>query len=127
MTPCEHEFDLLRQCRKCGLGMAKVNSSLGLPTGDNRIEDRYEAFEIIIKAREDGVSWFDIFTDMITETCQGTTEPDEDGNYEGCTCGMESAGGMTGTLDQCYRWTMPDISDEEWERDWSSSEDDELE
>lgn len=77
-------------------------------------EDRYEAFEIIIKSRDDGLSWFDIFVDMVTETCQGTSEPDENGNYEGCTCGMESAGGMTGTLAQCYKWIMPD---EDWDED----------
>lgn len=62
-------------------------------------EDRYEAFEIIIRARTDDQSWFDIFVDQVTETCQGTVEEG------GCTCGMESAGGMSGTLEECYKWT----------------------
>lgn len=66
-------------------------------------EDRYEAFEIIIKARQDGQSWFDVFVDQVTETCEGGLQPD--GSEASCTCGMESAGGMTGTLDQCYKWT----------------------
>lgn len=62
-------------------------------------EDRYEAFEIIIKARPDGKSWFDIFFDLVTDECEGDPESEENT----CTCGLESAGGTTGTLDQCYR------------------------
>lgn len=95
-------------------------------------EDRYEAFEIIIKAREDGQSWFDIFVDMVTETCEGgggdciltEGEMSGDANFDcnvhehteiiSCTCGMESAGGMTGTLAQCYKWVMPD---EDWDEE----------
>lgn len=62
-------------------------------------EPRYESFDIIIKAREDGGSWFDVFVDMVTENCEGDLE-----TGDGCTCGLESAGGTTGTLDQCYRY-----------------------
>jgi hypothetical protein len=94
--------------------------------------DRYEAFSIIIKSREDGQSWFDIFVDLVTETCEGgggdcilTEEEmlDEDNfncdNHEHtavieCTCGMESAAGWTGTLSQCYKRLMPD---EEWDEE----------
>lgn len=92
-------------------------------------EDRYEALELIIKVREDGVSWFDIITDLISEDCEGGGGDcivedhncdDNDGDdceYDEvipCTCGLESAGGMTGTLSQCFKWLMPD---EEWEDD----------
>lgn len=62
-------------------------------------EDRYEALDMIIKVRSDGQSWFDIIHDMITEECEGDPESEENT----CTCGMESMGGTTGTLDQCYR------------------------
>lgn len=62
-------------------------------------EDRYESLDMIIKVREDGVSWFDMIHDLITEHCQGDPESEENT----CTCGLESMGGSTGTLDQCYR------------------------
>lgn len=87
MSVCEHEFDLLRQCHKCGLGMVRVP------------EDRYESIDMILKCRADGESWFDIIFDLITETCEGDPESEENT----CTCGMESFGGSAGTLDQCYR------------------------
>lgn len=61
-------------------------------------EERYEALEMIIKARDDDSSWFDILTDMITEQCEGSEDTP-------CTCGLESAGGCSGTLDECYRWS----------------------
>lgn len=61
-------------------------------------EDRYESLDMILKARSDGVSWFDVISDLITDSCEG------DPNVEGsCTCGLESMGGSSGTLDQCYR------------------------
>lgn len=63
------------------------------------MEDRYESLELIIKARDDGQSWFDVIIDMITENCEGDPESEENT----CTCGLESAGGSSGTLDQCYR------------------------
>lgn len=62
-------------------------------------EDRYEALDMIIKVREDGQTWFDIISDLITETCEG----DPDSIENSCTCGLEAMGGTTGTLDQCYR------------------------
>lgn len=68
-------------------------------------QERYEAINIIIKARADGKPWFDVIFDMITEDCEGDEE-------KPCTCGLESAGGSTGTLKQCYEWLWPD---EEWE------------
>lgn len=59
-------------------------------------EDRYEAIELIVRSRADGVSWFDVISDLISADCQGSeTEP--------CTCGLESMGGSGGTLEQCYR------------------------
>ena len=64
-------------------------------------EDRYEALEMIIKVREDGVSWFDYLFDVIAGECEGDPESEENT----CTCGMESMGGCSGTLDQCYEWT----------------------
>lgn len=63
-------------------------------------EDRYESIEMIIKSREDGVSWFDYFFDLITENCQGKAESDEND----CTCGLETLGGSGGTLDQCHEY-----------------------
>lgn len=87
-------------------------------------EDRYEALELVIKIREDGTSWFDIITDLISENCEGgggeciTDDEEEDCDFHEheevipCTCGLESAGGMTGTLAQCFKWLMPD---EDWE------------
>lgn len=94
-------------------------------------EIRYEAITLIVKSRADGKPWFEIFEEMIAGDCEGgggdcIMEPGEDSDCADhdheeiiqCTCGLESMGGMSGTLDQCYRWTMPDISDEEWERDW---------
>ena len=56
-------------------------------------EDRYESLELIIKAREDGQTWFDIIMEIVSGDCNG----------EECTCGLESAGGSSGTLDQCFR------------------------
>jgi hypothetical protein len=58
------------------------------------VENRYEALDIIVKVREDGQSWFDIISDLISENCN---------DPEICTCGLETMGGTTGTLDQCYR------------------------
>lgn len=63
------------------------------------MEDRYEAISLIVKVRDDGENWFDIIADLISENCEG--EPDDD--TKPCTCGLESMGGCTGTLDQCFR------------------------
>ena len=70
-------------------------------------EDRYEAISMIIKVREDGKSWFDVFLSEVADECQGVPEGEES-----CTCGLESMGGMSGTLKQCYEWLWPD---EEWD------------
>lgn len=61
-------------------------------------ENRYETLDMILKCRTDGQSWFDIISDLITESCEG--DPEVEGS---CTCGLESMGGSSGTLDQCYR------------------------
>jgi hypothetical protein len=61
-------------------------------------EDRYETLDMIVKVRPDGQSWFDVISDLITENCEG--DPEVEGS---CTCGLESMGGSSGTLDQCYR------------------------
>lgn len=90
--------------------------------------DRYEALELIIKVREDGESWFDVIMDYISGDCEGgggdcilfgdASDPDCDFHDHTeilpCTCGLESAGGTTGTLAQCYKWLMPD---EEWDEE----------
>jgi hypothetical protein len=65
-------------------------------------EDRYEHLEILIKSPDGDESWFDRISELIESYCEPIGEADEDGNYEGCTCGMESMGGGSGTLDQCY-------------------------
>ncbi len=62
-------------------------------------EERYESIEMIIKARKDGKEWHDIIFDLITAECEGDPESEENT----CTCGLESMGGSSGTLDQCYR------------------------
>lgn len=56
-------------------------------------EDRYEHIDILIKAPTEGDSWFDRIFDLVTSFCSDEGE---------CTCGMESMGGSSGTLDQCY-------------------------
>lgn len=61
-------------------------------------EDVYEVFEILIKTRSDGQSWYDVIDEFISDS-SGETE--EDGV---CTCGLVSMGGMSGTLDQCFAW-----------------------
>lgn len=68
-------------------------------------EDRYEVLELIVKTRtrEDGQTWFDIIHDFITQDCDSVEL--EDGEWSACSCGMESMGGMTGTLDQCFAWS----------------------
>lgn len=80
-------------------------------------EDHYEGLELIVKSRQDGVSWFDIISDLITQDCEGgggdciVEDGDEsdcdDHDHEEllpCTCGLESMGGSGGTLEQCYAW-----------------------
>ncbi len=62
-------------------------------------EERYESIEMIIKARKDGKEWHDIIFDLVTAECEGDPESEENT----CTCGLESMGGSSGTLDQCYR------------------------
>lgn len=62
-------------------------------------EDRYETVDFIVKARTDGTTWFDVIFDLITANCEGDPESEENT----CTCGLESMGGSSGTLDQCYR------------------------
>lgn len=81
-------------------------------------EDKYEALELIVKCRADGESWFNIVSDYITQDCEGgggdclvedgdasDCDDHEHDDIIPCTCGMESMGGMSGTLDQCYAWT----------------------
>jgi hypothetical protein len=58
-------------------------------------EEKFEVINITVKAPVDGESWFDRIMDFITADCQG-------GDEGGCTCGLETMGGMTGTLEQCY-------------------------
>lgn len=58
-------------------------------------EEKFEVINITIKAPVDGESWFDRVMDFITADCQG-------GDEGGCTCGLETMGGMTGTLEQCF-------------------------
>lgn len=58
-------------------------------------EEKFEVINITIKAPVDGESWFDRIMDFITADCQG-------GDEGGCTCGLETMGGMTGTLEQCF-------------------------
>lgn len=65
-------------------------------------EDRYEHIDILIKSPAEGDPWYDRIFDFITSFCEPIGERDEEGNVEGCTCGMESMGGSIGTLDQCY-------------------------
>lgn len=78
-------------------------------------DDRYESIEIIVKARQEGESWFDVISDYITQDCEGgggdclvedSDESDCDDHEHTelfpCTCGMESMGGTSGTLDQIY-------------------------
>lgn len=61
-------------------------------------EDRYEAIEMLIKSRSGEPSWFDIIFDYISQDCQGS---EEEGS---CTCGMESMGSTSGTIDQCWKY-----------------------
>lgn len=65
-----------------------------------KAEDHYETVEMVLKSREDGVSWFDYFFDLITENCEGDPESEEND----CTCGLETMGGSGGTLEQCYEY-----------------------
>lgn len=58
-------------------------------------DDRYESIELIVKARLDGESWFDIISELISSDCEGTDDIP-------CSCGLESMGGSQGTLEQCY-------------------------
>lgn len=120
--------------------------TLNIPIGDFRDRDRYEALELIIKRRDDGVSWFDVLSDYISGDCQGgggecildpcennchgltdcavcegsgLSESDCDSHEHEpiieCTCGLESFGGMQGTLDQCYRWVLgPDYVEDDF-------------
>lgn len=68
---------------------------------ENVPEDRYEALNLIVKARSDGQSWFDVIHDYITESCEGTDSDEDD-----CTCGMESmSGAVEQTLEQAYAYT----------------------
>lgn len=69
-------------------------------------EERYETVELIVQARTDGQSWFDIIFDLIAGDCEGSPgEELPDGSFtdgDPCTCGLESMGGGGGTLEQCY-------------------------
>ncbi len=84
-------------------------------------EERYEAIEMIIKSREDGRSWFDVIEEIISQDCTGgggdcilaAGEDSDCDDHEHtelfpCTCGLESMGGTSGTLQQCYKWLDPD-------------------
>lgn len=66
-------------------------------------EDRYESINLILRCREDGVSWFDHLFDYIAGTCQGTYDEETEEGLP-CTCGLESMGGSAGTLEQCYKY-----------------------
>lgn len=61
-------------------------------------QDKYESIQMILKSRLDRKPWFDILFDYITENCEG--DPDSEENT--CTCGLESMGGSSGTLQQCF-------------------------
>lgn len=54
----------------------------------------YEAIQIVIEHKEGADSWFDKISDLIAGECG-------DGGNE-CTCGLESMGGSSGTLEQCF-------------------------
>lgn len=104
-------------------------------------EDRYEAIELVIKERSDGRSWFDVLEELISQDCTGgggdcitscgceryveecedcmDCDDHEHTELFPCTCGLESMGGMSGTLNQCFKWLMPD---EEWEEDWDGDD-----
>lgn len=78
------------------------------PESLNPEEDRYEGIELILKSRADGISWFDVISDYITQDCDSVQlEDDEEGfeQWSPCSCGMEYMGGSGGTLDQCYKWS----------------------
>lgn len=71
-------------------------------------EDQYEHIELIVKARPDGESWFDVIHDYLTQDCDSVRlEDDEEGfeQWSPCHCGMEHMSGMGGTLKQCYNHT----------------------
>lgn len=68
-------------------------------------EEKYEAISLTIKSRQDGVAWFDIIFDLVTDNCDtGISDDDEFELYPSCSCGLESMGGMSGTLNECYKW-----------------------
>lgn len=75
-------------------------------------EDRYEHIDILVKLPAEGDSWFDRLHDLLTENCDSVE--DENGDWSPCSCGMESMGGSSGTLDQCYDYMR--IS-EKWAQD----------
>lgn len=66
-------------------------------------EDRYEAIELLVKARVDGETWFDTIYDLIAKDCRGS-------EHDPCTCGLEHLGGTGGSLEQC--WRHLDIADD---------------
>jgi len=72
------------------------------------MEEKFEHVDLIVKCRADGVAWFDVIHDYITQDCDSVRlEDDEEGfeQWTPCSCGMESMGGMSGTLQQCYDHT----------------------
>lgn len=69
-------------------------------TQETKVESRYETIDIIVRAPEEGDSWFDRLFDLITKDCVERPE-DADDDWE-CPCGLVSMGGSGGTLDQCY-------------------------
>lgn len=69
---------------------------------EESMEDKYELVEIIVRSRDDGVNWFEIFFDLISENCQGVRFDETGEEGDTCTCGLEYMGGTSGTLQQCY-------------------------
>lgn len=60
--------------------------------------DKYEAIDLILEVRPDGERWADILFAYVTQDCQETEDVP-------CTCGLESMGAMSGTLEQCQAWS----------------------
>lgn len=61
-------------------------------------EPLYEGIEIVVRTPDGDETWYDRIHDLITATCDGESSADE------CPCGMQSMGGMTGTLERVYDW-----------------------
>lgn len=79
-------------------------------------KDRYETIRLILKERSDGRSWFDVIDEFISQDCEGgggecILAEGEDSDCDDhehtelfpCTCGLETMGGSSGTLEQCFK------------------------